>query len=62
MADPLAPLRALSRLRLAPIADIRGNPLLQRRFRRLSDLAVRVESAIRGIADLGQAALTSFDL
>lgn len=40
MTDPLAPLRALSRLRLAPIANILDNPQLQVRFWHLSDLAM----------------------
>ncbi|SEE48224.1 hypothetical protein SAMN05444161_5909 [Rhizobiales bacterium GAS191] len=39
MTDPLAPLRALPRLRLAPIANILGNPPLQVRWH-LSDLAM----------------------
>jgi hypothetical protein len=39
MTDPLAPLRALPRLRLAPIANILDNPPLQVRF--WHDLAVQ---------------------
>jgi len=38
MTDPLAPLRALPHLRLAPIANILDNPPLQVRFWHETDI------------------------
>jgi hypothetical protein len=50
MTDPLAPLRALPRLRLAPIANILDNPPLQVRF--WHDLAVQTGLNERQISTL----------